>query len=84
MQITPADIAETLAMVGQQHLDIRTITMGISLRGCVDDDIDRLAAKVYERMTTAADVPYGTGALKSKYRGQDGPTPSQYWKNFEA
>ena len=35
------------------------------------------------RMTTAADVPYGTGALKSKYHGQDGPTPSQYWKNFE-
>jgi dCTP deaminase len=34
------------------------------------------------RMTTAADVPYGTGALKSKYHGQDGPTPSQYWKNF--
>ena len=34
-------------------------------------------------MTTAADVPYGTGALKSKYHGQDGPTPSQYWKNFE-
>ena len=31
MQITPAEIAETLAMVGQQHLDIRTITMGISL-----------------------------------------------------
>jgi len=36
------------------------------------------------RMTTAADVPYGTGALRSKYHGQDGPTPSQYWKNFEA
>jgi dCTP deaminase len=35
------------------------------------------------RMTTAADVPYGTGALKSKYHGQDGPTPSQYWKNFD-
>ena len=32
MQITPAEIAETLAMVNRQNLDIRTITLGISLR----------------------------------------------------
>jgi dCTP deaminase len=36
------------------------------------------------RMTTPADVPYGTGELKSKYQGQRGPTPSRYWENFEA
>ncbi|MFN8051457.1 MAG: dCTP deaminase [Acidimicrobiales bacterium] len=35
------------------------------------------------QMTTAADVPYGSGELGSKYRGQVGPTASQYWKNFE-
>ncbi len=35
------------------------------------------------RMTTAADVPYGTGALGSKYQGQRGPTPSRYWENFK-
>jgi dCTP deaminase len=35
------------------------------------------------RMTTPADVPYGTGDLKSKYQGQRGPTPSRYWENFE-
>ena len=34
------------------------------------------------RMTTPADVPYGQGALKSKYQGQRGPTPSRYWENF--
>jgi dCTP deaminase len=34
------------------------------------------------RMTTPADVPYGTGRLKSKYQGQRGPTPSRYWENF--
>jgi dCTP deaminase len=34
------------------------------------------------RMTTAADVPYGSGDLKSKYQGQRGPTPSRYWENF--
>ncbi len=34
------------------------------------------------RMTTPADVPYGTGDLGSKYQGQRGPTPSRYWENF--
>ena len=32
----------------------------------------------------AAAQPYGTGALGSKYQGQQGPTPSRYWKNFES
>jgi len=36
------------------------------------------------RMTTPADVPYGQGALGSKYQGQRGPTPSRYWENFQA
>jgi dCTP deaminase len=35
------------------------------------------------RMTTAADIPYGTGELGSKYQGQNGPRPSRYWENFE-
>lgn len=55
MQLTPAEIAETLAMVSQQHLDIRTITLGLNLRGCVDTDIDRVASKVYDRMAKAAE-----------------------------
>ena len=46
MQITPAEIAETLAMVSKQHLDIRTITLGLNLRGCTDSDIDVMARKV--------------------------------------
>jgi dCTP deaminase len=33
-------------------------------------------------MTTAADQPYGSGALGSKYRGQQGPTASRYFENF--
>lgn len=55
MQITPAEVAETLAMVSKQNLDIRTITLGINLRGCVDADVDALASKVYDRMTSAAE-----------------------------
>lgn len=34
------------------------------------------------RMTTPADVPYGTGQVGSKYQGQQGPTPSRYFENF--
>ena len=34
------------------------------------------------RMTTPADVPYGSAGIKSKYQGQRGPTPSRYWENF--
>ena len=55
MQITPAEIAETLAMVSKQHLDIRTITLGLNLRGCTDSSMDAMARKVYDRMTTAAE-----------------------------
>ena len=55
MQITPAEVAETLAMVSKQNLDIRTITLGINLRGCVDADVNKLADKVYDRMTSAAE-----------------------------
>ena len=55
MQITPAEIAETLAMVSKQHLDIRTITLGLNLRGCTDTDVNTMARKVYDRMATAAE-----------------------------
>lgn len=36
------------------------------------------------RMTTPADVPYGSAAVGSKYQGQRGPRPSRYWENFTA
>ena len=55
MQITPEEIAETLAMVSQQHLDIRTITLGLNIRGCTHEDVDTMATKVYDRMTSAAE-----------------------------
>src|SRR3954469_19685817 len=35
------------------------------------------------RMTTPADVPYGSAAVGSKYQGQRGPTPSRYFENFK-
>ena len=36
----------------------------------------------FVRMTEPALAPYGSAALGSKYQGQQGPTPSRYWKNF--
>ena len=35
------------------------------------------------RLSSPAEVGYGSGALRSKYKGQRGPTPSKYWENFE-
>ena len=35
------------------------------------------------RMTTPADVPYGSARAGSKYQGQRGPTPSRYWENYD-
>jgi dCTP deaminase len=35
------------------------------------------------RMTTPADVPYGSASVGSKYQGQRGPRPSRYWENFQ-
>ena len=48
------EILKTLDMINKQHLDIRTITMGISLLDCCDPDIDRCCEKVYQKITTCA------------------------------
>ena len=48
------DILETIRMIQDECLDIRTITMGISLLDCIDSDIDKACEKVYEKITTKA------------------------------
>ncbi len=48
------DILETIRMIQDECLDIRTITMGISLLDCIDPDIDHACEKVYEKITTRA------------------------------
>ena len=53
--ITSGEILETLHMIDQEKLDVRTITMGISLFGCVCDDEKRLASRVYSRIATQAE-----------------------------
>ncbi|MBQ7761876.1 MAG: PFL family protein [Clostridia bacterium] len=48
------DILETVNMIKQENLDIRTITMGISLFDCISDDQKRLEEKIYDKITKSA------------------------------
>ncbi len=48
------DILETISMIENENLDIRTVTMGISLLDCIDPDINRACEKVYNKITTVA------------------------------
>lgn len=68
MAITFEEVAETLSMVSQHNLDIRTITMGINLASCADTDMHTMCSKVYERITTTAEhlVPVAE-ALEREY-----------------
>ena len=48
------DILETIKMISEENLDIRTVTMGISLFDCISDDPARLEEKVYDKITRSA------------------------------
>lgn len=48
------DILETITMIQDENLDVRTITMGISLLDCCDSDIDEVCRKIYQKITTRA------------------------------
>ena len=48
------EILETVAMITEQNLDVRTITMGISLMDCVNDNIDVLCNNIYDKITKSA------------------------------
>ncbi|MDO4617905.1 MAG: PFL family protein [Clostridia bacterium] len=52
--INPFEVLETVNMIDHEHLDIRTITMGISLKDCVDPDANKAAEKIYNKITTYA------------------------------
>ncbi len=53
--IETKDILETIQMIQDEHLDIRTTTMGISLLDCIDADINKAAVKVYDKITAYAE-----------------------------
>ena len=66
--LNTADILETIGMIREENLDIRTITMGISLFDCVSEDADRLCQKVYDKITKKAEHLVKTGEdIEHKY-----------------
>lgn len=48
------DILETIHMITDEHLDVRTITMGISLYDCISDDIDKCCSNIYNKICQKA------------------------------
>ena len=63
------DILETITMIQDEHLDVRTITMGISLLDCCHSDIDVMCGKVYDKITRYAKDLVKTGEQIEKEFG---------------
>ncbi len=55
------EILDTISMIDQQHLDIRTITMGISLLDCADPDAEAACRKLYDKICRKAEKLVETG-----------------------
>ena len=68
ISISNEEIKETIHMIQAENLDIRTITMGISLRDCADSDVQKTADKVYEKIVRYAhDLAYTGEVLAEEY-----------------
>ncbi len=60
--LNTSDILETVHMIREENLDVRTVTVGISLFDCVSDDVGRLCDRIYDKITKKAEklVPVAT------------------------
>ena len=67
--INSRDILETINMIENEDLDIRTVTMGISLFDCMDPDINKACDKVYDKICRYAGNLVQTGEDISKEYG---------------
>jgi len=63
------EIMQTIRMIDQQHLDVRTITMGISLLSCAHSDVKAACDKVYDKITRYAENLVATGEAIEKEFG---------------
>ncbi len=63
------EVNETNKMIEQENLDVRTITLGISLLDCIDSDLDKLNEKIYNKITTYAKDLVATGEKISAQYG---------------
>ena len=62
------EVLETNKMIEQENLDVRTITLGISLLDCIDSDLEVLKKKIYDKITTTAKDLVATGkAIEEQY-----------------
>ena len=59
--INSSEILQTIQMIDQQHLDVRTVTMGISLLDCADRDIQVCCSRIYEKICRRAEKLVETG-----------------------
>ncbi len=63
------EVLETNEMIEKENLDVRTITLGISLLNCIDSDLEALKEKIYRRITTTAKDLVATGQAIEKEFG---------------
>ena len=63
------EIMQTIQMIDQQHLDVRTITMGISLLSCAHSNVDVACTKIYDKITRYAENLVATGEAIEKEFG---------------
>ncbi len=63
------EVSETNEMISKENLDVRTITMGISLLDCIDSDLDKLKEKIYNKIYESAKDLVPTGEAISKEFG---------------
>ena len=63
------EVNETNKMIKQENLDVRTITLGISLLDCIDSDLEKLNEKIYNKITTYAKDLVATGEKISAQYG---------------
>ncbi len=61
MLLNQNEIMQTIQMIDQQHLDVRTITMGISLLSCAHSDVNTACGKIYDKITKYAENLVKTG-----------------------
>ena len=54
--INIGEVIETNEMIEKENLDVRTITLGISLLDCIDSDLDRLNENIYNKITTRSKI----------------------------
>ena len=73
------EVHETNQMIEQEKLDVRTITMGISLLDCASDDVDKTCDNIYRKITTYAKDLVSNATTASRSSTSASPSPRSHW-----